>query len=869
MIHRPIHMITLLCLILVLGMTSASWSATPNPNTSDTPEPQPQTAGFLQSALENQIVEVDELRETLERLQRQKGTIDSIIAAYDSESNAHNQLLLVSRVRLESLENAVRNNRRAVKNLTARLELLKEQSGATEEMMAQTEELIELARKQPAVIRTSPMPGADKRRLGAIVQELIRVLSEKKRLGDRYGKLQQDLISRLTAVVEEKTALGERLGERLEGRKKDSLFTRTHTYSATTWKTLTGEVEAVKNDLAAAFTKEFWEARWAYIKLSGFAPSVTLVVLLAVLLALQGRWRASLQQAVDRWDTPEWYYRRLAISLIKPSLPYLVIILVFLSYNALGLVLVDIYIGYPIYLITMVLLITRWGLDYLDQVHGDAQSPVGSFVYRRLSSLLRIFRAVGIFIVLVNALSGKDSLVADAIYDLAAAGLLLWTVFFWRRFAAETADAARDGHHAPDKRRIMWVRGWSYLVSGGALLISLAGYNALAEEWGMAWVRTLAVLFWGWLTFKAIQERHHEIRMQIAKTDKEHPPPSGHYVRWSMVQIIRILWFFVLVNGIIWAWDKSGTVISHVSAFLSFTYTIGTLTFSITGILLAAVIIFLTYATVRVGQALLNERVLEKKTYEPGFKDSIITVVGYLGWGLGLVLALGVMGVNTTSLAVVFGALSVGIGFGLNTIFNNFISGLILLFERPIQVGDYVEVGGLWAEVKKINVRATVVQTFDNAAVIIPNSEFISARVTNWSFKDKRMRRLIDVGVAYGSDIDLVEKTLLEVAANRKRVLKHPKPDVLFIDHADSALIFRLRMWVHVDNYWWVASDIRKDIDRRFRELGIEIAFPQRDLHLRTIPKEFRSRASGVDVQKDAPPEDFTRKITTDDKMDT
>jgi small-conductance mechanosensitive channel len=275
--------------------------------------------------------------------------------------------------------------------------------------------------------------------------------------------------------------------------------------------------------------------------------------------------------------------------------------------------------------------------------------------------------------------------------------------------------------------------------------------------------------------------------------------------------------------------------------------TIGRLNFSIKGIVLAIVIIFITQLAVRVGRELLKEKILDKQSLERGLQDSILTITSYLGWGLGLILALGTLGVNATSLAVIFGALSIGIGFGLQNIFNNFISGLILLFERPIQVGDYVEVGGLWAEVKKINVRATVVQTFDNASVIIPNSEFISQQVTNWSFKDKRMRRQLDIGVAYGSDIELVQKTLLDLAQNTRGVLKYPRPDVLFIDHADSALIFRLRIWVHVDDFWTVPSQIRCDIDRRFRELAIEIAFPQRDLHIRTLPGQMAPIASPAD----------------------
>jgi len=176
--------------------------------------------------------------------------------------------------------------------------------------------------------------------------------------------------------------------------------------------------------------------------------------------------------------------------------------------------------------------------------------------------------------------------------------------------------------------------------------------------------------------------------------------------------------------------------------------------------------------------------------------------------------------------------LGIGLGFGLQNIFNNFISGIILLFERPIQVGDDVEINGTWALVKKINVRATVVQTYDNASLIIPNSEFISSQVTNWSFKDKRLRRHVDVGVAYGSDVELVRSTLLEIAASTPKVLKNPKPDVLFRDFGDSSLVFRLRIWTDIDNMLIVETAIRFEIDRLFKERGIVIAFPQRDVHL-------------------------------------
>ncbi|HSO17852.1 MAG TPA: mechanosensitive ion channel domain-containing protein, partial [Desulfosarcina sp.] len=305
-------------------------------------------------------------------------------------------------------------------------------------------------------------------------------------------------------------------------------------------------------------------------------------------------------------------------------------------------------------------------------------------------------------------------------------------------------------------------------------------------------------------------------------------------VVWFTVQLARLIWLALVLAAALLVWANSDVMIGTLEKTFDFSFAVGSLRFSVKGLLLAVFIFCLTHVLTRIGRRLLSEKVLDARNFERGLKDSIITVTTYVVWGLGLILALGVLGVNATSLAVVFGALSIGIGFGLQNIFNNFISGLILLFERPIQVGDYVEVNGMWAEVKKINVRSTIVQTFDNATVIIPNSDFISQQVTNWSFKDPRMRRHVDVGVAYGSDIELVRRTLLDIAAATPNVLDHPRPDVLFLDHGDSALIFRLRFWTHVDNYYSTTTDVRFELDRRFRELNIEIAYPQRDIHIRS-----------------------------------
>jgi small-conductance mechanosensitive channel len=373
-----------------------------------------------------------------------------------------------------------------------------------------------------------------------------------------------------------------------------------------------------------------------------------------------------------------------------------------------------------------------------------------------------------------------------------------------------------------------------------------------------AWAKTALLALWasiGWLSIgEWMAARKAGTGVEPSPAAPGIAAPAG----WFMVQMTRMAWFSVLLAGGILVWSGTDSMTAVVKQVFGLSVSVGSLNVSVKGVLLALIIFCLTHAAARMGRKVLNEKVLDARNFEHGLKDSIVTITSYVIWTLGVLLALGVLGVNTTSLAVVFGALSIGIGFGLQNIFNNFISGLILLFERPIQVGDYVEINGMWAEVRKINVRATIVQTFDNATVIIPNSDFISQQVTNWSFKDPRMRRHVDVGVAYGSDIHLVRNTLLDIAAGIPQILKFPRPDVLFMDHGDSALVFRLRFWVHVDNYYSSSTDVRFELDSRFRELGIEIAFPQRDIHIRSVQEDHASSLSPTEKEKARPENEST-----------
>lgn len=234
----------------------------------------------------------------------------------------------------------------------------------------------------------------------------------------------------------------------------------------------------------------------------------------------------------------------------------------------------------------------------------------------------------------------------------------------------------------------------------------------------------------------------------------------------------------------------------------------------------------------------LLRRLLDQTKFDAGLKFAVTKMFGYAFVILGFYVALVVNGIDLSSLAVVAGALGLGIGFGLQSIVANFVSGLVLLAERPVSIGDRIEVSGVAGNVTKISLRSTVVVTNDNISIIVPNSELTSHPITNWSHGDLRVRVRLPIGVAYGSDIEKVRTTLLAVAAENTQVLKLPGPEVYFEGFGDSALNFELGVWTESMSRSprRFRSDLNFMIERKLREAGIEIPFPQRVVHLRPSP---------------------------------
>jgi potassium efflux system protein len=269
--------------------------------------------------------------------------------------------------------------------------------------------------------------------------------------------------------------------------------------------------------------------------------------------------------------------------------------------------------------------------------------------------------------------------------------------------------------------------------------------------------------------------------------------------------------------------------------YLNDKHYIGNIPFAVTAIVEGALIFAVALLVSRTLSALLQRRIAKRAYLDPGLRYTMGRLTQYLIIAIGALLSLKVaFDLYLTSIAVLFTALSVGIGFGLQYIAADIASGFILLFERPVRVGDRITIGEDEGDVQSINLRTTVVATNDRISIIVPNSKLVSQRLINWSYGDPRARISIPVSVAYGSEIELVTRTLLAAAEGVDNVLRDPTPKVQFLKFGDWSLDFRLLVWTNRPRlHTQIRSDINYRIERLFRQAEIEIPFPQTELRLR------------------------------------
>lgn len=281
--------------------------------------------------------------------------------------------------------------------------------------------------------------------------------------------------------------------------------------------------------------------------------------------------------------------------------------------------------------------------------------------------------------------------------------------------------------------------------------------------------------------------------------------------------------------------EQDLNIIEQVWSYLTRQFTFGRITVSVSSLLVGLIVITLTVFVARSASTLLDRRLSTRPHIDPGLRYTIARLLKYVLMVVGLLLALKqAFNVDLTSIAVLFTALSVGIGFGLQYIAADIASGFILLFERPIRIGDRVTIGEDEGDVQSINLRTTVVYTNNRVAIIVPNSKLVSERVINWSYGDPTARIAINVGVDYDADTQLVSDTLIQAATGVPNVLTDPAPRVQFLKFGDYSLDFRLLVWTNQPRrHVQLRSDINYRIARLFRERGIKIPYPTQEFLLK------------------------------------
>lgn len=366
-----------------------------------------------------------------------------------------------------------------------------------------------------------------------------------------------------------------------------------------------------------------------------------------------------------------------------------------------------------------------------------------------------------------------------------------------------------------------------------AFIISLLGYARLSAFIFNRFLLTVIGIGLLLVMRKALGEFLHRILLMRfwVKTFKLRRKIVSKIDFWSNL-IVDPLFVLAGIFMVLSIWGVSTDILIQSAKKILVGFKVGEVEISPLAILLGLVSFFVALAVVKALKVRLVNNVLAKMDIDDGIRHSLASGFGFIGFIIAAIIAITMMGGNLSNLALIASALSVGIGFGLQNVINNFVSGIIILFERPIKVGDWVIIDGEEGQVKQINIRSTEIETFKKASLIIPNATLLSSSVTNLTHGNNWSRQAISVGVAYGSDVKKVTEILLDIAAKNKYVLKNPAPYVLFKDFGSSSLDFELRCYTNnIWNGWRIPSEIRYEINERFIEEGIEIPFPQVVVH--------------------------------------
>lgn len=696
-----------------------------------------------------------------------------------------------------------------------------------------TNEKIQISQKQIDSIKKEYGKEKDIKQILKMIEDLNRIRNEKLKALNQLDVIYEKQIKLLSSVIEPYSDLAAKVEEKLRVRKQEVLFERNHNI-VTQLKpaVVLKDLKLITNSAVNFFTKDFWQHKFSKSASSDIYSLIfhILAILFSLFILRTIKSHLKLRDIIP----PESRLRNIGSILFFIDQAFVLGTLTaslfiyerFKEFSGIYAFL------NPVQRISASLLTLYLFSSALDIYLKNNQSALSQYIIAKKPFFIRFFYIFSSLYILIEWISGSGStilLISRLFLEIAA--VICFTII-WK-------NISKENNQDSDKKENTFnaVKWAGYTITGAGLILEIAGYGYLTIHWYQGWIITATVTSLIYFCLNALKEwddlaKDKEVKNGVSEGSQSEKH-SVYPLYWLGIRVLSAIVFLIGIGTVAYICGAREKVFEGAWGLITQKVEIGGTKFSISNTVLAFFVILLTQTFTRIWRSLMMGRILKNSGIESGLKDSITTISSYLIWGLGILTAMHAFGLSTTSLTVGFGALGIGLGFGLQNIFNNFISGLILLFERPIQVGDVVEINNVMGMVTKINVRSTLVQTYSNASFIIPNSEFISNRVINWSHKDPYIKRDVKLGVAYGSDTQKVRSVLLEAADAVPEILNFPMaPSVSFIDFGDSSLDFKIKFWTTIDDFSAAESTLRFEIEKRFRENEISIPFPQREIKI-------------------------------------
>ncbi len=607
------------------------------------------------------------------------------------------------------------------------------------------------------------------------------------------------------------------------------------------WRIALDDLTAAARDIAAEAPDDVTEARKT---LRGSLPAVLLLSILGLVLIFKGHdWSTMIVSRLQQFGARGFGIWRFVVSLLRIILPTGGLVLIAMAVHATGLLgprgnaLVRLL---PV--VGGAMLGVRW---VAERVFSRDEDEALILLPREQRKAIRFYVSIITVTIILGALiaavfEGNDPAeTTEAVLRLPVMLLSAFALFRIGQILRSYADPQTDTPESEDMRSSTFgrvVRGLglgAVVVAVVAPLLLVTGYYNAAVSLLPPYVTTLVLLGLVMSLQRFLADVYGAVTGQGVQAREALMP-----VLFGMVLLLLSLPLMAL------AWGARVTDLTELWALFSRGFSFGETRIRPTDFLSFAIIFVIGYGVTRAIQGALRNNVLPKTRMDIGGQNAIISGLGYIGIFLAALLAITGAGIDLSALAYVAGALSVGIGFGLQNVVSNFVSGIILLIERPISEGDWIEVGGQMGYVRDISVRSTRIETFDRTDVIVPNADLISGTVTNFTRGNTVGRLIVPVGVAYGTDTKRVESLLQEIAEAQPIVLANPAPSILFLNFGADALEFEVRCYLRDVNWMMkVKNDINHAIAERFKAEGIEIPFAQRDLWLRN-PEVLKTQPS-------------------------